>query len=146
MQLFILTIHIARNGLGSILIQFVRAFLCKKMLPINETMKVLKCKYVKIISWPCWHIILILVLTYILIDSTVTPINPTGDSDHGQVVESDSLSDFYPHDATKKQSKGHHRGHRTHKHSRGSDDPTRGSRGLHLEDHSELLSSFDEGI
>ncbi|OWF47641.1 coiled-coil domain-containing protein 138-like [Mizuhopecten yessoensis] len=36
------------------------------------------------------------------IDSTVTPINPPDDGGHGQIIESDSLSDFYLHEVKHK--------------------------------------------
>lgn len=50
-------------------------------------------------------------------DSTVTPINPPEDSRHGQIIESDSLSDFYlseskqrrnPKYQRKKKNRSHH--------------------------------------
>ncbi|XP_076070841.1 coiled-coil domain-containing protein 138-like isoform X1 [Mytilus galloprovincialis] len=51
------------------------------------------------------------------IDSTVTPINPPDDNPHGQIIESDSLSDFYLNEAKQRKYPKHQRKKRNHYHS-----------------------------
>ncbi|CAG2208029.1 unnamed protein product [Mytilus edulis] len=51
------------------------------------------------------------------IDSTVTPINPPDDNPHGQIIESDSLSDFYLNEAKQRKHPKHQRKKRNHYHS-----------------------------
>lgn len=54
------------------------------------------------------------------IDSTVTPINAPEDGGHGQVIESDSLSDFYLHEGSQKR-------HRKKRHNHDVDNSEEGT-------------------
>ena len=47
--------------------------------------------------------------TYLFTDSTVTPLGPPEDNTHGQIIESDSLSDFYLNEAKQQRHPKHHR-------------------------------------
>lgn len=60
-------------------------------------------------------------MVYIIADSTVTPIRHQDDLGHGQILDSDSLSDFQVHRDSK-----HQRQRRVHKRSDNSRDKSSG--------------------
>lgn len=53
---------------------------------------------------------------YLFTDSTVTPINPPDDNRHGQIIESDSLSDFYLSESKHRRNPKHQRKKKTKHH------------------------------
>lgn len=68
------------------------------------------------------------------LDSTVTPIDPPDDNAHGQIIESDSLSDFYLNDVKQKKHSKHLGKKKSYHHSD------------HLGDKGELNKSKEENI